>query len=84
VEENEMSVDKKLYKGMFNLKGDVITKYVHAHSPDQAFRLICKLISKDMNLTNDIDIRHYFWGTNYFEIKEVISNEEQNRRKERY
>ena len=81
--DERMSVDKKLYKGMFNLKGDVITKYVHAHSPDQAFRLICKLISKDMNLTNDIDIRHYFWGTNYFEIKEVISDEEQSRRKER-
>ena len=78
-----MSVDKKLYKGMFNLKGDVITKYVHAYSEDQAFRLICKLISKDMNLTNDIDIRHYFWGTVFYEIKEVITDEEQSRRKER-
>jgi hypothetical protein len=81
MEEREMN--KKLYKGIFNLRGDVITKYTHANSEDQAFRLICKLISKDMNLTNDIDIRHYFWGTNYFEIKEVISDEEQSRRKER-
>ena len=73
-----MTSDKKLYKGMFNLRGDVITKYTHAHSPDQAFRLICKLISKDMNLRNDIDIRHYFWGTDHFkiyEIKEVNNSE---------
>jgi hypothetical protein len=71
-------MDKKLYKGVFNLKGDVITKHIHTYTEDQAFRLICKLISKDMNLTNDIDIRHYFWGTDHFkiyEIKEVNSCE---------
>ena len=71
-------MNKILYKGVFNLRGDVITKYTHANSEDQAFRFICKDISKDMNLRNDIDIRHYFWGTDHFkiyEIKEVNSCE---------
>lgn len=70
---------KYLYKGVFNWKGEIYTKYVYAYSEDQAFRLICKLISQDMNLRNDIDIRHYFWGTVFFEItkvKEVKKNAE--------
>ena len=37
--------------------------------------VINKLISEGMGLKNDIDIRHYFWGTDYFDIKEVINNE---------
>ena len=64
----ETNKEKKLYKGIFNYKGYVHKKYVHAYSEDQAFRLICRKIADDLNLTNDIDIRHYFWGTVYYEI----------------
>jgi hypothetical protein len=69
------SIEKKVYRGIFNYHGDIFTKYVKAHNEDQAFRIICKLISEGMGLKNDIDIRHYFWGTDYFDIKEVINNE---------
>jgi hypothetical protein len=74
----------KNYHCEFNWKGEIYNADFEAYSEDHAFRKMCWSISKRLGLTNDIDIRHYFWGTDKFNIKEIkqdvkeLSNKEAN------
>jgi hypothetical protein len=61
----------KVYNGVFNWHGIIYDIYAECVDEEQAFRTMCKEIADSMKLSNDIDVRHYFWGTTYFTLKEV-------------
>lgn len=65
----------KLYKGIFNWYGDVISyqgKYLHCHaaSEEQAFQFFCKQIASIVG-TSMFNVRHYFYDSNKYTIEEV-------------
>jgi len=60
-----------LYKGTFNWYGEVIKDlYAHAYSEVQAFNFLCKQVSIKVDRSL-FDVRHYFYDSNKYEIKEV-------------
>ena len=64
-----------LYKGSFNWYGEVIKDlYAHAYSREQAFNFLCKQVSVKVGRSL-FDVRHYFYDSNKYELKEVIKDE---------
>ncbi|OQB10007.1 MAG: hypothetical protein BWY21_00571 [Parcubacteria group bacterium ADurb.Bin216] len=64
-----------LYKGIFNYHGEVSTLYTTAESEGQAYRFFCERLAQRYD-TASINIRHYFWGTDKYEIKIERSKED--------
>lgn len=68
-------MENKLYKGTFNWHGESFTLYTQSPSEEQAFRFLCKKISEKLGHATSNTVRHYFYDTDKYEIKEVISND---------
>ena len=73
----------KLYKGIFNWYGDVISikgryLYCRSASEEQAFQFFCKQIASIVG-TSMFNVRHYFYDSNKYTIEEVKKNEGENK-----
>ena len=66
-----MIEDRKLYRGKFNISGEVLEEYVRAYSKEQAFRLLCSRLGALHNKTGS-SLQKYFIGKAHsYQIEEV-------------
>ena len=63
--------DRLLYKGTFNISGELIEEFVRAYSKEQAFRLLCSRLGALHNKTGS-SLQKYFIGKAHsYQIEEV-------------
>lgn len=68
-----MKEKRRLYRGIFNWSGQVMTEYIRANSEDQAYRLLCARIAMTKGQTA-YSVRQRFAGKASYTIQEVKEN----------
>jgi hypothetical protein len=63
--------EQKTWCGEFNWYGEIHKLYCTSPSFDQAFRFLCLQLSKKVGHRTSNDVRHYFYATDRYMIKEV-------------
>ena len=57
--------------GEFNWHGELHKLYCTSPSIEQAFRFLCLQLSKKLGHATSNEVRHYFYDTDKYTIKEV-------------
>ena len=68
--------EKHTYYGTFNWHGEDFSLYCTSPSKEQAFRFFCKRISEKLGHSTSNEVRHYFYDTDRYNIKEVKKREQ--------
>lgn len=65
-----------LFSGTFNWYGELHNMYCRAESREQAFRFFCKRLSDKLGYKTSNTVRHYFYDTDKYMIREEKKKED--------
>lgn len=68
-------MEPKLFICSFNWHGELHTFKPKANNEDHAFNKCCATIAKKLGHRSSFEVRHYFYGTDKYNIREVIEDD---------